>query len=146
MRVRIETVLAAAVAASFAAACTAPARRAPEPVVAASPAPAPTPGESERMLDFMATAHSQEGKTAAGSYSREGIVAADPKVLPLGSRIRVSGAGEYSGLYVVNDTGRKIDGREIDIYLPNDAAAQRFGRRKVDVEVLRRGDGRRAKN
>ena len=49
----------------------------------------------------------------------------------------MSEAGRYSGEYVVRDTGRTIKGREIDIYLANDAEAKRFGRKSVRVEVLR---------
>jgi 3D (Asp-Asp-Asp) domain-containing protein len=67
------------------------------------------------------------------------MVASDPAVLPLGSRIRVHDAGAYSGEYTVQDTGAKIDGREIDIYLADDAEAKRFGKRRVKVEVLRYG-------
>jgi 3D (Asp-Asp-Asp) domain-containing protein len=102
------------------------------------------PGAHERAerMAFEATAYSQEGKTASGTPSRQGIVAADPKVLPFGTRIRVSDAGQYSGEYVVRDTGRTIKGREIDVYLANDGEAKRFGRKTVQVEVLSYGDGR----
>lgn len=102
----------------------------------------PPPAAEQR---FMATAYSIEGQTADGRHARAGIVAADPKVIPLGSRIRVSDAGSYSGEYEVADTGRAIDGREIDIYVPNDAEAKQFGRRAVQVEILRRGSGGNAK-
>src|SRR5262245_57122406 len=95
-------------------------------------------------MPFTATAYSVEGRTAAGTRSREGVVAADPDVLPLGSRIRIHDAGQYSGVYVVQDTGRAIQGREVDIYLANDREAKRFGRRRVQVEVLHWGDGRGA--
>jgi 3D (Asp-Asp-Asp) domain-containing protein len=108
------------------------------PPAARIPAPQPTPGT----LEFEATAYSIEGKTASGRTTREGIVAADPRVLPLGSRIRVHGAGRYSGEYVVADTGRAIRGREIDIYMPEHKEARRFGRRDVRVEVLDYGDRR----
>jgi len=91
---------------------------------------------------FTATAYSVEGETAAGTQTHEGIVAADPDVLPLGSRIRIEDAGEYSGVYVVRDTGPKVKGRQVDIYLANDAEAKRFGKRQVRVEVLQRGEGR----
>jgi 3D (Asp-Asp-Asp) domain-containing protein len=93
-------------------------------------------------MRFEATAYSIEGKTATGTKAHEGIVAADPSLLPLGTRIRVSDAGGYSGEYVVRDTGRTIKGREIDIYLANDAEAKRFGRKPVQVEVVEYGDGR----
>ena len=112
-----------------------------------SPAPeAPpdvaVPRQRGELQVFSATASSIEGRTASGTQTRRGIVAADPRVLPLGSRIRVHDAGEYDGEYVVHDTGPAIRGREIDIYMPSDTAAKRFGRRTVKVEVLSRGGGR----
>jgi 3D (Asp-Asp-Asp) domain-containing protein len=88
---------------------------------------------------FSATAYSIHGRTASGSRARPGVVAADPAVLPLGSRIRVMDAGRLSGEYVVEDTGGSIRGRAIDIYVADEDAARRFGRRPVRVEVLGRG-------
>lgn len=76
------------------------------------------------------------GTTADGSHTRPGVVAADPAILPLGTRIRISGAGRYSGVYTVSDTGPAVHGREIDIFMPDVRAARRFGRRRVRVEVL----------
>lgn len=102
----------------------------------------PTPNET-RLRVFEATAYSIEGLTASGARTREGIVAADPRVLPLGSRIRVHESNGYDGEYVVQDTGREIKGQEIDVYLANDREAKHFGRRRVKVEVLSRGDGTR---
>jgi len=95
------------------------------------------PPEQPTLQRFEATAYSIEGRTASGAHTRAGIVAADPKLLPLGTRIRLHDAGKYSGEYVVQDTGRGIRGREIDIYLADDAEAKHFGRRAVQVEVLR---------
>jgi rare lipoprotein A len=94
-------------------------------------------------MQFLATAHSIEGTTAKGTMAREGTVAADPAVLPLGSRIRVSGAGPYSGVYVVTDTGAKVSGKHIDIYLRNNAEAKRFGRKTVVVRMVSRGDNKK---
>ncbi|MEJ7607828.1 MAG: 3D domain-containing protein [Bryobacteraceae bacterium] len=84
----------------------------------------------------MASAHSVAGETAAGTKSRVGTVSADLSVLPLGSRIRISEAGKYSGTYTVEDTGRKISGREIDIYMKTAAEAKAFGRKRVRVSIL----------
>jgi 3D (Asp-Asp-Asp) domain-containing protein len=112
------------------------AERPPElPTVASGPTP--TPARRQR---FEATAYTVEGRTASGRRTRQGIVAADPRVLPLGSRIRVTNAGAYSGDYEVADTDREIKGREIDIYIENGAEARRFGRRAVEVEVLQLGE------
>jgi 3D (Asp-Asp-Asp) domain-containing protein len=93
-------------------------------------------------MTVSATAHSVEGETASGTQARPGTVAADPDVLPLGSRIRVSGAAGYSGVYEVTDTGRAIKGKEIDIYMPTAAEAKKFGRQTVKVTVLEFGKGK----
>ena len=117
--------------------CTprAPEVPAPEPQIAL---PRPTPARRS----FVATAYSDEGSTASGRETRHGIVAADPRVLPMGSHIRVTDAGAYSGMYTVADTGRKIKGEKIDIYIANDREARRFGRRTVQVEVVAEGGGK----
>ncbi len=102
----------------------------------AKEADASTPPRTGDTAPFQATAYSIEGKTASGKHAREGLCAADPDILPLGSRIRVHDAGEYSGECEIADTGRAIKGREIDIYLANDREAKKFGRKQVRVEIL----------
>jgi 3D (Asp-Asp-Asp) domain-containing protein len=89
---------------------------------------------------FLATAYATEGTTKRGTETRGGVVAADRGVLPLGTRIQVMDAGPYSGVYVVSDTGAKVDGRHIDIYLPDEAEAKRFGKKRVWIKVLKWGD------
>lgn len=84
---------------------------------------------------FTATAYCLRGRTAMGHGVRRGIIAADPRVLRLGSRVNL-GAGAYSGQYLVSDTGGKIKGNKIDIWVPNCAEARRFGRRTVQIGVL----------
>lgn len=83
-----------------------------------------------------ATAYTGHGRTASGKHVRRGVVAADRRVLPLGTRVRVKNAGRYSGVYRVEDTGGRIRGRRIDIYMPSRGAARQFGRQTVKVEVL----------
>lgn len=84
---------------------------------------------------FRATAYCLRGRTATGGSVRRGIVAADRRVLPLGTRIQLS-AGAYSGIYTVADTGGAVRGRTIDIWMPSCAEANRFGRRTVMVSVV----------
>ena len=67
-----------------------------------------------------------------GHGVRRGIIAADPRVLKLGSSVSL-GAGSYSGTYLVSDTGGNVKGRKIDIWMPSCAEARRFGRRKVTI-------------
>ena len=87
---------------------------------------------------FTATAYAQHGVTNSGIKTQNGVVAADPQVLPLGTVIHVQNAGEYSGTYVVADTGTRIRGRRIDIFIPSRLRCRLFGKRKVQVTVLQR--------
>jgi len=86
---------------------------------------------------FRATAYCLKGRTATGGGVRRGIVAADRRVLPLGTRIQIS-AGAYSGTYTVADTGGAVRGRTIDIWVPSCSEANRFGRKTVMVSVMGR--------
>ena len=86
-------------------------------------------------VHYIATAYSLRGRTASGRYVSHGIIAADPRVLPLGSRVRLE-AGPWSGEYLVADTGGRIRGKKIDIWTPSSREAMRFGRRKVKLTVL----------
>src|SRR5271163_1498504 len=108
-------------------------------LLASFPGIALTAANRSRELYMLATAHSVEGSTASGTWSRPGTVAADPAVLPLGSKIRVTGAGNYSGEYSVEDTGTAVKGPHIDIYMPTNAEAKQFGRQRVKVLVLETG-------
>ena len=86
---------------------------------------------------FTATAYSLRGRTASGRFVTRGLIAADRRVLPLGTRVRIE-AGSYSGEYLVADTGGAVRGRKIDIWVPNTGEAMRFGRRPVKLTVLTR--------
>ena len=94
-----------------------------------------------RMFEVEVTAYCDRGETATGVQARRGIVAADPGVLPLGSRIRVDGLSRrHNGIYDVQDTGRAVKGRIIDIFMGDCDAAKAFGRQAARVQVLRIGD------
>ncbi len=92
---------------------------------------------------YMATAYSLRGRTSSGRPASRGLIAADPSVLPLGTRVRLE-AGPFSGEYVVGDTGGSVRGRRIDIWTPTANEALRFGRRVVKLTVLSFG-GKRAR-
>ena len=81
---------------------------------------------------FSATAYCLSGKTAMGHGVRRGIIAADPRVIKLGSKVTVS-AGAWSGTYLVSDTGGGIKGKRLDIWVPSCSEARKFGRRSVQV-------------
>jgi 3D (Asp-Asp-Asp) domain-containing protein len=94
---------------------------------------------------YIATAYAQHiDLTASGLRVHRHVVAADPDILPIGSRIKIRHAGRYSGEYVVADTGDKIQGRRLDIYMPNVRVCKKFGSKPVRVKVIELGDGTHA--
>jgi len=91
---------------------------------------------------YTATAYCFAGRTASGRTVSRGLIAADPRILPLGSRVRIE-AGQYSGEYTVADTGGAVRGRRIDVWVPNGREAMRFGRRQVRLTIISYGGRRR---
>jgi len=97
----------------------------------------PAPGAH---LVFDGTAYCKGQTTAAGVNVRRGIAAADPKLLPVGTVVTLAtGDPEYNGVYTIMDTGPKVQGRHLDLYLWNCSEALAFGRRSIEVTVLRLG-------
>lgn len=92
-----------------------------------------------RRMTMTATAYCLRGITATGVDVRRGIVAADPRVLPMGSRIRVRDSRGANGEYLVEDQGAAVKGRLIDIFMPSCSQAKKFGRQRVMVTVERIG-------
>lgn len=77
------------------------------------------------------------GVTATGLDLRanpnQRVIAVDPNVIPLGSRVHVEGYGEY----IAGDTGGAIKGNRIDVFIPDKGAALDFGRKTLKVKVLK---------
>jgi 3D (Asp-Asp-Asp) domain-containing protein len=97
----------------------------------------PAPGSK---LPFNATAYCKGTTTTSGVEVRTGIAAADPVLLPVGSVLNVAtGDARYSGVYTVMDTGPKVQGRVLDLYMWSCHEALKFGRREIAVTVLRLG-------
>ncbi len=91
-------------------------------------------------LAFNATAYCKGATTTAGVPVRAGVAAADPRLLPVGSVVQLdTTAGPYRGIYTVMDTGPRLHGRELDIYMWSCNEALKFGRRRVRLAVLRHG-------
>ena len=80
-----------------------------------------------------AVAYYLPGKTALGIQVRKGVVAVDPKLIPLGTKLHVPGYGKS----IAADVGLAIKGRIIDLWFPTTAAARDWGRRTVVITVYR---------
>jgi 3D (Asp-Asp-Asp) domain-containing protein len=97
----------------------------------------PRPGTT---LQFSATAYCKGTTTTSGVNVRSGIAAADPDLLPVGSVIQVDAPGARNdGVYTIMDTGPKVQGRHLDLYMWSCKEALAFGRLGVKVVVLRLG-------
>ncbi|MEK6274170.1 MAG: 3D domain-containing protein [Actinomycetota bacterium] len=89
------------------------------------------PSAGGRSMTVMATGYSLKGKTATGVGVAYGIVAVDPSVIPLGTRMTVPGYGEG----VAADTGGAVVGARIDLWFPTRAEALAWGTRTVTITL-----------
>jgi len=99
-------------------------------VSSSAPVASPTPAAPGTMT-VTATAYTLQGNTATGAPVGYGVVAVDPSVIPLGTRITIPGYGEG----VAADTGGAIQGAVIDLWFPTAAQAAAWGRRTVTITV-----------
>ncbi len=112
------------------------------PIVQAAPTPKPAAAAASRASDgsFPASVTGYvngpggRGITASGHPTHWGTVAADPRRLPMGTRITIEGFGDT--VFVVEDTGSAVVGNAIDVWFPDLASAARLGRQQRRVTVL----------
>jgi len=73
------------------------------------------------------------GITATGIRTARGVIAVDPRVIPLGTRLYVEGYGPG----IAADTGGAIKGNIIDVFFPTSQEVNNWGRRYVKVYILK---------
>ncbi|MGG3445480.1 cell wall-binding protein EntA [Bacillus nitratireducens] len=140
-----ETPAPAKAAAPAPAQAPAPVKTATKPAVKAAETSEPSGG---RELTVEATAYTAHPSENGGTYGGRVLtamghdltanpnmkmIAVDPKVIPLGSKVWVEGYGEA----IAGDTGGAIKGNRIDVLLGSDSAAQKWGRKTVKVKILK---------
>jgi 3D (Asp-Asp-Asp) domain-containing protein len=105
------------------------------PVVAPPPQPSPEPqapvSKNGKQLTVVATAYTIRGTTATGIPTGPGVVAVDPSVIPLGTRMTIPGYGDG----VAADTGGAIKGLRIDLWVPSAAAAAAWQWKTVTITL-----------
>jgi 3D (Asp-Asp-Asp) domain-containing protein len=82
-------------------------------------------------MTVTATGYSMRGRTSTGAPVGWGVVAVDPSVIPLGTRLTIPGYGEGFAA----DTGSAIRGATIDLWFPTPAQARAWGRRTVTITL-----------
>jgi peptidoglycan DL-endopeptidase CwlO len=103
-------------------------------LAAVPPQPASIPSASAargRTLTVTATGYSIRGRTSTGVSAAWGIVAVDPSVIPLGTRMTIPGYGDG----VAADTGGGVAGARIDLWFPTVAEALAWGTRSVTITL-----------
>lgn len=102
------------------------------PASAPEPPAAPAAGTSTTLV-VDAVAYHLPGRTASGLPVGVGVIAVDPTVIPLGTRVDVPGYGPA----VAADVGSAIKGNIIDLWMPSTAQALAWGRRTVTITIYR---------
>lgn len=110
----------------------------PKPVTTVTSAPSNQDGQTYTMRATAYTAYCTgcSGITANGTDIRSNpnlkVIAVDPRVIPLGTKVWVEGYGEA----IAADTGGAIKGNKIDVFIPSDGQARNWGVRTVTVKIL----------
>jgi 3D (Asp-Asp-Asp) domain-containing protein len=90
-----------------------------------------TPVASGQTLTVVATGYALTGRTATGLRTAWGVVAVDPAMIPLGTRMTIPGYGEG----VAADVGNAVRGATIDLWFPTRQQALAWGRRVVTITL-----------
>ena len=106
----------------------------PQPGADRSATPSTRGGQRDgRSFVALVTGYSVQGRTASGLPTQWGVVAVDPSVVPLGTKIQIDG---FSDVFVAADTGGAVKGNWIDVYFPNSGDAFNFGMQSRRVTIL----------
>ncbi|WP_234407868.1 3D domain-containing protein [Anaerosinus massiliensis] len=97
----------------------------------------PITDRNMRSISMVASAYSaydpgNSNTTSTGSLVRKGLVAVDPNVIPLGTRLYIPGYGNA----IADDTGGAIRGNRIDLAFDSHQEAIQFGRREIVVYII----------
>ena len=132
---RITTIEAQARTAEQQAATISPATQPPAAAVAASAdsaaAPVPIATSGPGTITVSSTGYSIHGRTSTGMQTAAGVVAVDPAVIPLGTRLTIPGYGTG----IAADTGGSVHGNVIDLWFPTLQQARAWGRRTVTITI-----------
>lgn len=120
-----------------------PSTSAPSTPSTSTPAPAPAQESKSvsKEITVEATAYTAycagcSGITATGidlrSNPNRKVIAVDPRVIPLGSRVYVEGYGEA----IAGDTGGAIKGTRVDLFMASQSSALNWGRKTVKLQIL----------
>jgi 3D (Asp-Asp-Asp) domain-containing protein len=97
-------------------------------------APAATAATAPGTITVSSTGYSIHGRTSTGMQTAAGVVAVDPSVIPLGTRLTIPGYGTG----IAADTGGSVHGNVIDLWFPTLQQARAWGRRTITITIHER--------
>jgi 3D (Asp-Asp-Asp) domain-containing protein len=105
--------------------------------------PSPSSAPADKVISGMVTGYAPgagavSSHTASGTTARWGTVAADTRLYPFGTRVKIEGLGD--GVFVVEDTGSAVRGNSFDVWFPDASSARAIGTRTRRVTILAPGD------
>ena len=86
-----------------------------------------------QQMKVKATSYTGKQLTYIGTQARYGVIAVDPKVIPMGTRVYIP---HFDKIFIAEDCGSAIKGAKIDIWLPTYKEAMNWGIREIDIIVL----------
>jgi 3D (Asp-Asp-Asp) domain-containing protein len=89
-------------------------------------------------VPVLLTSYCLRGTTRRGRYVRPGIIAADPRFFPMARYVELYVGKKYYGRFLVDDTGRKIKGNHIDVWLPSCTDSRNFGVKRGTAVLMPR--------
>ncbi len=85
-------------------------------------------------LKVVSTAYCTGTVTATGTTPKWGTIAVDPRVIPYGTKVYIP---QFNKTFIAEDTGGAIKGNKIDIYMGSRSEAITWGRRSIDIYILK---------
>ncbi len=81
-----------------------------------------------------ATAYSGDGITATGTVPKWGTIAVDPSIIPYGTKVYIPQFNQY---FIAEDCGGAIKGNKIDIFMNSESQCVNWGRRTIDIYIVK---------
>ena len=91
-------------------------------------------GGNSRQMSVVATAYAGDTITSTGTNPKWGTIAVDPSVIPYGTKVYIP---KFNMTFTAEDCGGAIKGNKIDIFMGSEKEAYNWGRRTIDIHILR---------
>ncbi|MBY1123906.1 3D domain-containing protein, partial [Clostridioides difficile] len=85
-------------------------------------------------MRVVATAYTGHSITATGTKPKWGTIAVDPKVIPYGTKVYIP---QFDMVFTAEDCGGAIKGNKIDIYMNDSKTVYNWGRKTIDIRILK---------